>query len=157
MVFSGVELKDTFAITNAYIGTTQAYEIDVQAKAGISHIMLEVGVIPVGLGTLTLNHIAPFGFIAALKITDQNGVQLGLYTGYELVLLHQILGRNNVFKNVQFNDGTTGWSEVPNATTVASGEELKGTLHLPIRIGRAKNISKNKFEITFNTLNSTTG
>ena len=110
-----------------------------------------------GLGTFTLLQLAPFGMINRLRVTDQDGNQLGSYTGYELVLLHNVLGRNSPFGNVQYNDGSNGWVEVGSATVLATTEELKGVLHLPIRIGRAKNVSKLNFEVTFASLNSTTG
>lgn len=157
MVFAGIEEKSSFSIANGYEGTTKSYEIDVQPNAGISHIMLEVGVVPVGSGTLTLVPMAPFGIISSLKVSDQNGIQLGNYTGAELVLFHQALGKNNPFKNVQYKDGTNGWVELAASTDVATTEEIRGTLHLPVRIGKSKNISKLKFEITFSSLNSTTG
>lgn len=157
MVFQGTELNAAESFVLADLGKPKKWSIDITEKQGVSHVIMELKLTLTGTGALTLLKMAPFSVISSMKVTDQDGKQLINLNNYHLYLLAALMSHVSPSKTILYDDGTNGWTEISAVTDVASTEEIGGTLHLPIRIGKSQKVTKLNFECNLNSLNSTTG
>lgn len=148
MVLKGKKSSTPLPITNSDVGGELTKTVDINNGVGVSKVLLDLGVLPVGTGAFTLDKLSPFGFIKKLVVTTQDNEQLANFSREELVLFSFLIGKANPFYSLLVYHGGV-WQKY---SSVSSGDEIHAVLELPIRIGKAKNVSKLNFVMTLNNV-----